>query len=77
MTRSATTGLNSFAVSSDYMVSVVEGLKPAGVTDMMTGGGSGTITEYGERWDTHGDWIRRGRSLLHDVVCGNTVDTSY
>ena len=49
--RSAAAGLNSFAVSPDYMVSVVEGLKPAGVAGMMTGGGSGTSTEYGERWD--------------------------
>ena len=33
------------------MVSVVEGLKPAGVAGMMAGGGSGTSAEHGERWD--------------------------
>ena len=49
--RSTTAGLNNFTVSSDYMVSVVEGLNPAGVVGMMDGGGSGTITEHGERWD--------------------------
>ena len=49
--RSAAAGLNSFAVSPDYMVSVVEGLKPAGVAGMMAGGGSGTSAEHGERWD--------------------------
>ena len=48
--RSAAAGLNSFAVSPDYMVSVVEGLKPAGVSSMMAGG-SGTSAEHGERWD--------------------------
>ena len=49
--RSTTAGLNNFTVSSDYMVSVVEGLKPAGVAGMMAGGGSGTSAEHGERWD--------------------------
>ena len=49
--RSAAAGLNSFAVSPDYMVSVVEGLKPAGVAGMMAGGGSGTSAEHGKRWD--------------------------
>jgi hypothetical protein len=45
--RSTVAGLNIFAVTQGhmvYMVSVVEGLKPAGVSGMMTGGGSG-------RWD--------------------------
>ena len=49
--NSTTTGINIVAVSQDYMVSVVEGLKPAGVTGMMSGGGSGTSAEHGERWD--------------------------
>ena len=49
--RSAAAGLNSFAASPDYMVSVVEGLKPAGVAGMMAGGGSGTSDEHGKRWD--------------------------
>ncbi len=41
--RSAVAGLtDTFAVSPEYMVSVVEGLKPAGVAGMMTRGGSGT-----------------------------------
>ena len=46
-------GLNhsSFTVSQDYMDSVVEGLNPPGVSGMMTGGGSGTNTDHGERWD--------------------------
>ena len=51
ISRSAVAGIHSFTLSPDYMVSVVEGLKPGGVSDMMTGGGSGTITEHGERWD--------------------------
>ena len=49
--RSEAAGLNSFAVSPDYMVSVVEGLNPAGVAGMMAGGGSGTSAEHGKRWD--------------------------
>ena len=41
--RSAVPGLtDTFAVSPEYMVSVVEGLNPAGVAGMMTRGGSGT-----------------------------------
>ena len=49
--RSVAVGLNRFAVSPDYMVPVVEGLKPACVAGMMAGGGSGTSAEHGERWD--------------------------
>ena len=49
--RSAAAGLNSFAVSPDYMVSVVEGVKPAVVAGMMAGGGSGTSSEHADRWD--------------------------
>ena len=49
--RRGAAGLNSFAVSQDDMVSVVEGLKPAGVAGMLAGGGSGTSAEHGERWD--------------------------
>jgi hypothetical protein len=49
--RRGAAGLNSFAVSQDDMVSVVEGLKPAGVAGMMDGDGSGTSAECGERWD--------------------------
>ena len=52
---SAAAGFNSFTVSSDDMVSIVEGLKSAGhqqtVVDMMTGGGSGTSDDHGEKWD--------------------------
>ena len=49
--RSVAAGLNSFVVSPDDMVSVVEGLQPSGVTGMMDGGGSGTSVEHGMRWD--------------------------
>ena len=38
-------GINRFVVSPDYMVSVVEGLNPAGVSGVMSGGGSGTSAE--------------------------------
>jgi hypothetical protein len=49
--RSAEAGLNSITVSTDYIVSVVEGLKPPGVSDMKTAGVSETIDDHGERWD--------------------------
>jgi hypothetical protein len=70
--RSAAAGLNIFAVTQGhmvYMVSVVEGLKPAGVSGMMTGGGSGTNTEHGERWDKNSglDPTRSKPGSCHNV----------
>ena len=69
--RSAVPGLtDTFAVSPEYMVSVVEGLKPAGVAGMMAGGGSGTSAEHGKRWDkSRGLDPQRPKSRSRRSVC--------
>ena len=69
--RSAATGLNSFTVSPDYMVSVVEGLKPVVVSGMRLEEGLGQALSTERGGIRAGDWIHRVRSLVHAVACAN------